>query len=320
MKKISVIVPCYMVADYLPKCIDSIINQTYSNLDIILVDDGSQDDCPQICDAYAEKDKRIRVVHKENGGLSSARNAGLDIAIGDYIVFVDSDDWLDIRMFETLYRVAIENDADIVSCGINRIIGNKVIPTCDNSGTIRHLSQKEYLELISIPKENIRFEVWNKIYRKGIIEDTRFKVGQIYEDIYFEREISKRIKRVSQINESLYNYVENRIGATNTTFKMARLGVFKELRDFSNDLDEYGYSLAKRRICMFAMDMAQQFYIALNTKKILDGSKSIAKKTIKQSFNSFFHEEKKLPMKDKIFYLSPSLYYVIWRLKNIFSK
>lgn len=317
MDKISVIVPIYGVEDYLPKCLESIIHQTYGDLEIILIDDGSQDNCPSICEEYSLKDNRIIVVHKENGGLSSARNAGLDIATGEYVSFVDGDDWLEPRMLESLHNAVVKYKAEIVTCGINRITDSKVIPTCDNTGSVRQLSKKDYLELITLPEENVRFEVWNKLFLRSIIGDIRFKVGQIYEDIFFEREVSKNIKRAIQINESLYNYVENRLGATNSTFKMARLGVFGELQDLSDDLDGYGYSLAKRRVYMFAMDMAQQFYIALNFKELRDGRKEQARRMIKHSFDSFYHMETNLSIKYKLFYFSPALYFLVWRVRNI---
>lgn len=118
---ISTIIPVYNVDNYLPKCVDSIINQTYKNLEIILVDDGSLDRCPDICDEYAKKDKRIIVIHKKNGGLSDARNAGLEIAKGEYISFIDSDDYINEHMYEDMLS-AIENvDADLCICGYDRV-------------------------------------------------------------------------------------------------------------------------------------------------------------------------------------------------------
>ena len=113
---VSVIVPIYKVEKYLNKCVDSIINQSYKNLEIILVDDGSPDKCGEICDKYAEKDSRVKVIHKENGGLSDARNAGIDIAKGDYLLFVDSDDWITSNICEVLIKNANDNLSDIIAC------------------------------------------------------------------------------------------------------------------------------------------------------------------------------------------------------------
>lgn len=116
---ISVIVPVFKVEKFLSKCIESILNQTYTDIEVILVDDGSPDKCGEICDLYAQRDKRVKVIHKENGGQASARNAGLEIATGDYISFIDSDDWIDKDMYEELLRVAKSTDADIVGGGVS---------------------------------------------------------------------------------------------------------------------------------------------------------------------------------------------------------
>ena len=114
--KISIIVPVYKVEKYLDKCVNSIVGQTYKNLEIILVDDGSPDNCPAMCDEWAQKDSRIKVIHKKNGGLSSARNAGLDACTGDYIGFVDSDDWIEPDMYEYLLNIGMKNNADVSRC------------------------------------------------------------------------------------------------------------------------------------------------------------------------------------------------------------
>ena len=127
--KISVIVPVYKVEEYLDRCVKSIVEQTHKNLEIILVDDGSPDNCPAICDSWAEKDRRIKVIHKENGGLCSARNAGMDIATGDFIGFVDSDDVIDCDMYQLLIENAVSSGADISRCGIFIDEGNLGIGT-----------------------------------------------------------------------------------------------------------------------------------------------------------------------------------------------
>ena len=116
MTRISIIVPVYKAEKYLPRCVESLLSQTYRELEIILVDDGSPDNCPEICDGYAEKDSRVKVIHKENGGVSSARNAGLEAASGDYITFVDSDDYVDGQMYEKMLSVAEEYSCDVVMC------------------------------------------------------------------------------------------------------------------------------------------------------------------------------------------------------------
>ena len=123
MPKISIIVPVYNVEQYINRCIDSLLGQTLKDIEIILVDDGSPDQCPQICDEYARKDSRIKVIHKKNNGLGYARNSGLELATGEYIAFVDSDDYVNINMYEKLYNETINNNFDIVYCGF--IVENK---------------------------------------------------------------------------------------------------------------------------------------------------------------------------------------------------
>ena len=124
--KISVIIPVYNVEEYLDKCVTSVLNQTYKNLEIILVDDGSPDNCPKMCDEWAKKDKRIKVVHKKNGGLSDARNSGIEVCTGEYIGFVDSDDYIDKQMYKELLKRIESTNSDMVMCGINCVNDGKV--------------------------------------------------------------------------------------------------------------------------------------------------------------------------------------------------
>lgn len=184
MKKdlVSVIVPIYKVEKYLRQCLDSIINQTYKNLEIILVDDGSPDNCPKICDEYARKDDRIKVIHKENGGLSSARNAGLDICKGEYISFIDSDDYIDSHFFSSLVSKAQSENADIVQCDFVDFFDgdndfNAVISSND-----KVYSNLEMQKKIFEPDGYRNVVVWNKIYKKYLFNKLRFPNGKINED------------------------------------------------------------------------------------------------------------------------------------------
>ena len=180
--KISVIVPIYRVEKYLCQCIDSILDQSYRNLEIILVDDGSDDSCPFICDRYAQIDPRIRVLHKKNGGLSDARNAGLDLATGDYIAFVDSDDWISLSMYEDLVSVAETEKADVACCSYIRlddVTGKKTEEM--RFRRIQTLSGPEAVKAIFYGQPG-NVVVWNKIYRSHLFQHIRFPVGQYHED------------------------------------------------------------------------------------------------------------------------------------------
>ena len=176
MAKVSIVVPIYNVEKYLEQCVDSIINQTLKDIEIILVDDGSPDNCPQICDDYAKKDSRIKVVHKKNGGLSSARNAGIEVAIGDYIGFIDSDDYIELDMYEKMYNIAIKNDVDFVISDYYRVSDEgKVRATLDmDEGIYEKNKIKKYIFPTLIMGDDINYgnllAVWHCLYKRELLE------------------------------------------------------------------------------------------------------------------------------------------------------
>ena len=182
-EKISVVIPVYKVEPYLDQCIQSVVEQTYTNLEIILVDDGSPDHCPAMCDAWSKRDNRIKVIHKENGGLSDARNAGLAIATGQYISFIDSDDWISLDMFEVLVGMLRETDAQIVECG-TVLVYPQSKPQKMSAPARVELSVKEYSTEEAMRHLLIEDEfspmVWNKLYCRECVSDIRFEVGKMY--------------------------------------------------------------------------------------------------------------------------------------------
>ena len=179
-KTISIIVPVYNVEPYLQQCISSILNQTYQNLEIILVDDGSTDRCPEICDGYAVLDKRIKVIHKKNGGLSDARNAGLAVASGEYIGFVDSDDWISSTMYEELIHAAEGFEAEIACCDFVRIENQTILET-RKFGIKRRITGRDMIREIFC-KNSDNVVVWNKLYVSDLFKFVRFPYGEIHED------------------------------------------------------------------------------------------------------------------------------------------
>lgn len=198
---ISVIIPVYKVEDYLDECVASVASQTYKNLEIILVDDGSPDHCPRMCDAWAEKDSRIRVIHKANGGLSDARNAGLEIASGDYIAFVDSDDYIQLDMLEKLLAAMRKENADIAACGIRNFGAGQSTWGCQNFvGTPEQIYAKLYNET-AYP-----VAAWNKLYRRECWKTLRFPVGKICEDAFTTYQLIHNTKCIVMIPEALYCY------------------------------------------------------------------------------------------------------------------
>ena len=214
MKKVSVIVPVYNVELYLENCINSIINQTYKNLEIILVDDGSPDKCGQICDDFAQKDTRIKVIHKENGGLSSARNAGLDIATGDYVSFIDSDDYLDLNAFSKTIEKLMLTDSDVCMFShytISEIETNvHKLPFEKDFYNEEEVRNKVYPKFFGKTKEDGLIEgfVCRQIFKRDVIGDLRFRSEREYfaEDIVFDLELYGRVKSFCVVNDPLYYY------------------------------------------------------------------------------------------------------------------
>lgn len=202
---ISVIIPVYKVEKYLNKCINSVINQTYSNLEIILVDDGSPDNCGNICDNYAKKDKRIKVIHKQNGGLSSARNAGLEIATGSLISFIDSDDYVDIKMLEELKNNMEKYNSDISVCNFyKKYKFIKKIKTKVNKEYV--FQNKEKYTEAKDGNRCINPCAWNKLYKKEIFNNIRYPEGKIFEDSYVIYDIADTVDKISYTPKALYFY------------------------------------------------------------------------------------------------------------------
>lgn len=201
---ISVIVPIYGVEEYLSKCIDSIINQTYKNLEIILVDDGSPDKCPDICDAFKKKDERIKVIHKKNGGLSDARNAGLDIAHGDYLVFVDSDDWIENTMVEHLLSTCKKYDVEMVTCARYITDGQSTSAVAFDGPEKVYTAEEALTEILS--GKSMDVAAWDKIYARNLFAEIRFPVGENNEDIAVFYKLIELSGRVAHTGTTEYFY------------------------------------------------------------------------------------------------------------------
>ena len=222
MKKISVIIPMYNVEQYLEKCVTSVLEQTYENIELILVDDGSPDNCGKICDDFALRDKRIVVIHKKNGGLSSARNAGLDVATGDYIGFVDSDDWIEPTMYEKLVELLEGENCDMAECAVNLVSKDsfKLYDKQDNeivSGIDALRRQLDFSPktATSLP----RIAVWSKLFKRDFWAGKRFPVGEIHEDYLLVTKAFYTAKKVGFVKVGLYNHlVDNPNSIINSRF------------------------------------------------------------------------------------------------------
>lgn len=207
MQLVSVIVPVYNVNQYLVKCLESIINQIYENLEIILVDDGSTDNSGIICDEYSKKDKRIKVIHKENGGLSDARNAGIEIAKGEYLTFIDSDDFIAEDYIEYLYNLLKKYNAEVsVCCKIN-FYENEEIDKVLNTERIMMFTGQEAMENLFYQKE-ITPSAWAKLYSREIFKEIRYPKGKIYEDLGTTYKVFFEAKKVVWSSAQKYFYLQ----------------------------------------------------------------------------------------------------------------
>ena len=203
---VSVIVPVYNVEEYLCRCVDSILSQTYHNLEVILVDDGTKDNSGSICDEYAARDARVRVIHKENGGLSSARNAGIEIARGAYLQFVDSDDWIEPDAVESLLALALEHHVELVIGGrwdVKAKTGQKKIGLCPPKTEV--ISAEEMVSRM-FRWDNCDSAAWDKLYHRRLFREIRFPYGKVCEDVPVMYKIVLDAGRVALLDKPVYFY------------------------------------------------------------------------------------------------------------------
>ena len=278
---ISVIIPVYKVEKYLDKCIQSVINQTYSNLEIILVDDGSPDNCPQLCDDWANKDERIKVIHKKNGGLSDARNAGLDIATGEYIAFVDSDDYIESDMYECLLDKIIKTQSQMAICNFEYVDTDGNITTLNTMGQDCCFSSRQILADWCGNDLVYYVVVWNKLYSRKCWENIRFPVGKIHEDNFVMYKLFFTCNRIVCSKTKKYNYVQRNNSIMSAKISPKRFNsveAFCETFRFyqENGLSDINCDVVKRlgqhffdlngRINLFICTNEERQYIK-NTKK-----------------------------------------------------
>jgi len=312
---ISIVVPIYNVEKYLKKCIDSIISQTYTNLEIILIDDGSPDNCGKICDEYAQKDSRIKVIHKENAGVSQARNVGLDNASGKYITFVDSDDYIECEHIENLYNALKENNTQISQCNILKVNDKKEVLEKLGYKESQIKSTKEILKESFGQHWVENAVVWNKIYDKKIFEGIRYPIGKIHEDEFVIYKVLYKVDKIALINEYSYNYRKNKNSIMGRRFNVERfdiLNAFEERLKFFQERREV--ELYQTTMIAYLKKM-QEYY--LYTKKYIEKSENIQLDLIKKYRKNYkkilkyntINTIKKIKM--LLFYIAPKMYYII---------
>lgn len=321
---ISVIVPIYNVEQYLDRCIESILNQTYKNLEIILVDDGSTDNCPKICDRWTKKDNRIKVIHKKNGGISSTRNAGLDISTGKFIGFVDGDDSIDETMYEILYKNLIDTNSDISICSMQKIFNYDEINKLNKNNKI--INNKTF---VSINKFDGLFDdkikdtivAWNKLYKKEIFNELRYPINKQNEDTFLIIKILDKSKKIVYTNLKLYYYFQRIDSIMNSKFnikKLDELQAFKEQMLFFKREEYINTKYYKLSLLKYA-DKTIIYYCKLKKfNKENNYTKKI--KEIKDDYNEYYKEiiNTKINTKKKIKYFifkyMPNLIYYLKKI------
>lgn len=328
--KISVIVPIYRVEDYLHRCIDSIIYQTYSNLEIILVDDGSDDKCAVICDGFALLDNRIKVIHKENGGLSSARNTGLGVATGELIAFVDPDDYINHHMYEKMVESLIQYNAEIVMCNCKYIYSDSEHESPETNIDVNDIQifdghEAQYLMCADYLSRVIYTVAWNKLYKRELFEGITYPAGRIHEDEARTHELLYKAKTICYIKEPFYYYYQRPEGIVNSSENslkklqlidayIDRLVFYRNNNEF--DLWEKEAVHAMRTYCRLQYELLEvgveaEFKELPQYKKLVDELMVIKKN---KSLST------KLAIEISMFSKTYDLYYGLFRKKRIISK
>lgn len=310
---VSVVVSIYKVEKYLNRCIDSIINQTYTNLEIILVNDGSPDKCGYICEQYALKDRRIKVVHKENGGLSDARNYGMKYVSGLYTVFIDSDDWLELNMIENMIKLIDEYNADIVQVGFYYAYKDYLLYDdryyCENDKPVVLDNYSLMKELVH--NEKVKNFAWGKLYKTDLIKDIPFKKGVLFEDVFWAHQVMQRVNKYVLSNKPLCYYLqrEDSIVATYTTRNLDIIEGLKERHEF---IEKYYNSLSHESYKLILRTSLLHYNLLLRNKD--KDKEKIHRKNIqnyiKKNYKKLYKatlEDGELRLKLKLFNVYPGL-------------
>lgn len=229
METISVIVPVYNVEAYLHRCVRSLLRQTHTALEILLIDDGSTDNSGNICDALAVTDNRIHVLHKSNGGLSDARNKGMELATGNYIAFLDSDDWADPTWLETLYRLCLSHNAPIAECSYRSIYPTTIRTEGQCSGAIMEFTPVQAMEC-NLKWTHCKAVAWNKLYRRDITEGIRFPYGKYHEDEFTTHLFYLAAEKIIYGDIALVNYERRNPSSITARFTLRNLDACQALR------------------------------------------------------------------------------------------
>lgn len=305
---ISVIVPIYNVENYLEDCINSILNQSYKELEIILVDDGSPDSCGKICDKYSKKDSRITVIHKENGGLSDARNTGIDAANGEYLSFVDSDDLLHKDFYLTLFNILIDNNSDISMCNFLKFTNEKVNDKFIKNPTIKTISNIDALNDLYTNKYVNYIVACNKLYKATLFKNLKFPLGKIHEDEFTIPKILFKANKISIIEEELYYYRQTPNSIMNSQFNISNLDFLEAIDDRLSFITENKLDMLYNK-CIYQLSFERiNFYYMIKNSDIPNKEDLLNELRKKLSNSNISVLSLKAKLLINIFKLSPKLY------------
>lgn len=288
---ITIVVPVYKVEEYLPRCVESILNQTYKDWVLLLVDDGSPDNCPKLCEKYAEEDSRIFVIHQKNGGLSAARNTGLNWFYeqnnSDYITFLDSDDWLHPCYLEILLNGIVKNNVKISVCNYERV--TKQIPHKTFNDVNYELTTPEDFLVNHSWQYNY---AWNKLYHKSVFEDVRYPVGKNFEDTFTTYKVLYKCKKIAYTDLPLYYYLRNENGISRSPWNTSELVIFDAMEEQMKFYKEKGFEKAfEKEFQLFVHHHAYQIVRIKENKADFKKNKAILK-DIKKTLKKYLKENK----------------------------
>lgn len=313
---ISVVIPVYNVERYLQRCLNSVVSQTYKNLEIILVDDGSTDLSGKICDEWASKDNRIVVIHKTNGGLSSARNTGLDVAKGRYIAFVDSDDYINPEMYEIMVKLLKKSNSQIACCGRKRV-GNSGGYFQNTLEKPMVISGEEAIDRL-LCHAGIDEAAWDKLYVGDLFLDKRYPIGELNEDIVLTTKLLGECSSVIHVGAALYNYCCNDGSITNSGLTPAKFVMLSHLDEIKAYLSCFHPALLDNYFLLEERYTKELLYLLLASKANKTQYKSIYKNTLNRFRNawsvSVLKLHKSIDIKGLLIFIG--LYYPIHQIKN----
>lgn len=317
---LSVIIPIYNVELYLDRCMESIVNQTYKNLEIIMVDDGSSDNCSVKCDEWAKRDCRIRVIHKQNGGLSDARNKGIEIATGEYIAFLDSDDYIALNMYTIMIDALVRTNSEIATCGRYKLFKNgEKEEQYINPEEVVLSSQQALGELLrgGIVEE----AAWDKVYKRSLWEGVEFPVGEINEDIPIMPYLFERASQVVCTGKPFYYYCENPESITHATYNEKKRVVIKHIQEVTRYVETQHPDL-KDAVRIFQGRYAENFLIIFEQnpklKRRYPEDYRFYRKYTKKNFQALWNSRYRTRKQNvELICALLGIYSPIWRLKHL---